>query len=150
MAIENHGIPSRELKHAIICTRCFFECLWIACTKTFTMELMDVWVMRLWCEVEEFIFLSLESGIRCTSWLNSCLGLTHDCLNLSVQFKRQLPSFVLGAVQSLWELVVPNRTIDRKVTSVWTPAQPLSTQTKGMAGLRPNHDHSYWHSWTTC
>ena len=36
------GIHPGEPKCATFCARYFFECLWIACTKTFTAELMDV------------------------------------------------------------------------------------------------------------
>ena len=53
------GIHPEEQKRTTICTRHFFECLQIACTKTFTVELMDVYM--LWDlnekKVEELLYL---------------------------------------------------------------------------------------------
>ena len=53
------GIGPREPKIPTFCARHFFECLRIACTKTFTAELMDV--SGLWDlnekKVEELLYL---------------------------------------------------------------------------------------------
>ena len=41
------GMGSREPKLLTYCTRHFFERLWMACTKTFTAELVDVYTIML-------------------------------------------------------------------------------------------------------
>ena len=53
------GISPRKPKHATFCARHFCERLWIACTKMFTVELMDVsgwWDLNHWT-VEELLYL---------------------------------------------------------------------------------------------
>ena len=59
------GIGPWEPRCATFCLRHFFEHLQMACTKTFTAELMDV--SRLWSlnerEVEELLFLWSLSGV---------------------------------------------------------------------------------------